>query len=96
MAVDHLPSFVNYLYISSDHFYTVVLNFFLLIGKRSYSVKNISLLSYELQMFSHLSSVLALFMVGFFFLSSKDYQYFSLWYLAVVSCLEISPLRLYK
>lgn len=29
MAIDHLPSFVNYLYISSDHVYTVVLKFFI-------------------------------------------------------------------
>lgn len=65
MAVNYLPSFVNYLYISSDHFYTVVLKAFLSVCKRYYYVKDISLLSYELQIFSHLSNVLTLFMVFF-------------------------------
>lgn len=66
MAVDHLPfSSVNYLYISSDHFYTVVFKVFLLVCKRSYYIKDISLLSHELQMFSHLPNVLTLFMVFF-------------------------------
>lgn len=66
MAVDYLPSFVSYLYISSDHFGTVVLKVFVLVCKRFYYIKDISLLLYELQMFSHLSNVLTLFMVGFF------------------------------
>lgn len=65
MAVDYLPSFVKYLYISSDHLDTVVLKVFLLVCKRFYYIKDVSLLSYELQMFSHLSNVLTLFMVFF-------------------------------
>lgn len=69
MAGDYLPSLVNFLYISSDHSYTVVLKDFLLVCKRSYDINDISLLSYELQMFSHLSNVLTLFMLLFFFFS---------------------------